>query len=78
MFRLYPQTTDMCYVARKLGYKNVITRYSASSLKKQYSEAKQAAFQKVAKAEKEICSLIKAFERLTELEGVKIFRKRKL
>jgi hypothetical protein len=34
---------------------------------------------KVAKTEKEICSLIEAgFEYVTEFEGAKIFRKRKL
>ncbi len=75
----YHETKDLLYTMQKLGHKS----YKNTLL---YVQLEEALFQgetnyvsKVAKNEKEICSLIEAgFEYITEFQGAKIFRKRKL
>jgi len=72
---IYHETKDIYYVMQRLGHKNIFL----------YAQFEEAIFQgenefisKVAKTEKEICSLIEAgFEYVTEFQDAKIFKKRK-
>jgi integrase len=76
---LYHQTKDMYYVMLRLGHKNIKNTLLYVQLEEALFQGEQDYISKVAKTEKEICSLIEAgFEYVTEFEGAKIFRKRKL
>ena len=76
---LYHQTKDMYYVMQRLGHKNIKNTLLYVQLEEALFQGEQDYISKVAKTQKEICSLIEAgFEYITEFEGAKIFRKRKL
>ncbi|MBT0158639.1 site-specific integrase [Candidatus Bathyarchaeota archaeon A05DMB-2] len=76
---LYHKTKDMYYVMQALGHKNIKNTLLYVQLEEALFQGEQDYLSKVAKTEKEICSLIEAgFEYVTEFEGAKIFRKRKL
>ena len=76
---LYHETKDMYYVMMRLGHKNIKNTLLYVQLEEALFQGETNYISKVAKTEKEICSLIEAgFEYVTEFEGAKIFRKRKL
>ena len=76
---LYHQTKDMYYEMQRLGHKNIKNTLLYVQLEEALFQGEQDYISKVAKTEKEICSLIGAgFDYVTEFEGAKIFRKRKL
>jgi len=76
---LYHQTKDMYYVMQRLGHKNIKNAFLYVQLEEALFQGEQDYISKVAKTEKDICTLIEAgFEYITEFEGAKIFRKRKL
>ena len=76
---LYHQTKDMYYVMQRLGHKNIKNTFLYVQLEEALFQGEQDYISKVAKTEKDICTLIEAgFEYITEFEGAKIFRKRKL
>ena len=76
---LYHKTKDMYYVMQALGHKNIKNTLLYVQLEEALFQGEQDFISKVARTEKEICSLIEAgFEYVTEFEGAKIFRKRKL
>ena len=76
---LYHETKDMYYVMMRLGHKNIKNTLLYVQLEEALFQGETSYISKVAKNEKEICSLIEAgFEYVTEFEGAKIFRKRKL
>ncbi|HSV48929.1 MAG TPA: site-specific integrase [Candidatus Acidoferrales bacterium] len=76
---LYHETKDMYYVMMRLGHKNIKNTLLYVQLEEALFQGETSYISKVAKNEKEICSLIEAgFEYVTEFEGSKIFRKRKL
>ena len=76
---LYHETKDMYYVMQKLGHKNIKNTMLYVQLEEALFQGETNYISKVAKTEKEICSLVEAgFEYVTEFEGAKIFRKRKL
>ncbi len=76
---LYHQTKDIVYVSRFLGHKRIETTMIYIQLEEAlFREETDQFYSKVARTEKEICDLIEAgFEYVTELDGVKFFRKRK-
>jgi len=76
---LYHQTKDMYYVMQRLGHKNIKNTLLYVQLEEALFQGDQDYISKVAKTEKDICALIEVgFEYITEFEGAKIFRKRKL
>jgi integrase len=76
---LYHKTKDMYYVMQALGHKNIKNTMLYVQLEEALFQGEQDYISKVAKTEKEICSLIESgFEYVTEFEGSKILRKRKL
>lgn len=76
---LYHQQKDMYYVMQRLGHKNFKNTELYVQLDEALFQGETEYISKVAKSEKEICSLIEAgFEYVTEFEGAKIFRKRKM
>ncbi|MCW4047686.1 MAG: tyrosine-type recombinase/integrase [Candidatus Bathyarchaeota archaeon] len=76
---LYHKTKDMYYVMQALGHKNIKNTLLYIQLEEALFQGETDYISKVAKTEKEICKLIEAgFEYVTEFEGAKIFRKRKL
>ena len=76
---LYHETKDMYYVMQKLGHKNIKNTLLYVQLEEALFQGETSYISKVAKTEKEICSLVEAaFEYVTEFEGAKIFGKRKL
>jgi hypothetical protein len=69
----------MYYVMQRLGHKNFKNTELYVQLDEALFQGETEYISKVAKSEKEICSLIEAgFEYVTEFEGAKIFRKRKM
>ena len=76
---LYHKTKDMYYVMRVLGHKNIKNTFLYVQLEEALFQGEVDCISKVAKTEKDICALIEAgFEYVTEFEGARIFRKRKL
>ena len=76
---LYHETKDMYYVMMRLGHKNIKNTLLYVQLEEALFQGETNYVSKVAKTEKEICSLVEAgFEYVTEFQGSKIFRKRKL
>lgn len=76
---LYHKTKDVYYVMQALGHKNIKNTLLYVQLEEALFQGEQDYISKVARTEKEICSLIEAgFEYVTEFEGAKIFKKRKL
>jgi integrase len=76
---LYHKTKDMYYVMQALGHKNIKNTLLYVQLEEALFQGEQDFISKVARTEKEICSLVEAgFEYVTEFEGAKIFKKRKL
>jgi len=69
----------MYYVMQRLGHKNIKNTFLYIQLEEALFQGEQDYISKIAKNEKDICTLIEAgFEYITEFEGAKIFRKRKL
>ncbi|MCW4011151.1 MAG: tyrosine-type recombinase/integrase [Candidatus Bathyarchaeota archaeon] len=76
---LYHETKDMYYVMMRLGHKNIKNTLLYVQLEEALFQGETSYISKVAKTEKDICSLVEAgFEYVTEFEGSTIFRKRKL
>ena len=76
---LYHETKDMYYVMQRLGHKSIKNTLLYVQLQEALFQGETNYISKVAKTEKEICSLVEAgFEYVTEFDGAKIFRKRKL
>ncbi|HKM60384.1 MAG TPA: hypothetical protein VJY36_05875 [Candidatus Bathyarchaeia archaeon] len=69
----------MYYVMQRLGHKNIKNTLLYVQLQEALFQGETNYISKVAKTENEICRLVEAgFEYVTEFEGSKIFRKRKL
>jgi hypothetical protein len=76
---LYHKTKDMYYVMQALGHKNIKNTMLYVQLEEALFQGEEDYISKVAKTEKQICQLVEAgFEYVTDFEGAKIFRKRKL
>jgi len=76
---LYHETKDMYYVMQRLGHKQIKNTLLYVQLQEALFQGETNYISKVAKTEKEICSLVESgFEYVTEFEGAKIFKKRKL
>jgi integrase len=76
---IYHETKDMYYTMQRLGHKNIKNTLLYVQLEEALFQGETNYISKVAKSEKEICSLVEAgFEYVTEFQGTKIFRKRKL
>ena len=76
---LYHSHKDMYYVMQRLGHKNIKNTLLYVQLEEALFQGECEFISKVAKTEKEICALVEAgFEYVTEFEGAKIFKKRKL
>jgi hypothetical protein len=76
---VYHETKDIYYVMQKLGHKNIKNTLLYIQLEEALFQGETNCISKVAKTEKEICSLIESgFEYVTEFEGAKIFRKHKI
>jgi hypothetical protein len=76
---LYHKPKACNYVMMRLGHKNIKNTLLYVQLEEAIFQGETNYISKVAKTEKDICSLIEAcFEYVTEFEGSKIFRKRKL
>jgi hypothetical protein len=76
-FECYERCTY--YVMQRLGHKNIKNTLLYVQLGEALFQGDQDYISKVAKTEREICKLVEAgFEYVTEFEGAKIFRKRKL
>jgi integrase len=72
----YHQTKDIVYTQRILGHKNI--KNTLIYIRLVNFEEKDEFIVKVAENVTEACQLIEAgFEYITEMEGVKLFRKRK-
>ena len=70
---------DRYYVMQRLGYKNIKNTFLCVQVEEALFQGEHEYISKVAKTEKKVCSLIEAgFEYVTEFEGARIFRKRKL
>ncbi len=75
---LYHKTKDLVYVMQALGHKNIKNTLLYIQLEEALFQGEIDYISKVAKTPGEICALIEAgFEYVTELEGLKFFRKRK-
>jgi hypothetical protein len=69
----------MYYVKQRLGHKNIKNTKLYVQLEEALFQGEHEYVSKVAKTEKDVSSLVEAgFEYVTEFEGAKIFRKRKL
>jgi hypothetical protein len=76
---LYHKTKDMYYVMQALGHKNIKSTLLYVQLEEALFQGEENYISKVAKTEKQICQLTEAgFEHVTDFEGAKTFRKRKL
>jgi len=76
---LYHQTKDIYYVMQRLGHKNIKNTLLYVQLEEALFQGEIDYISKVAKSEKDVCSLIEAgFEYVTDFQDAKIFRKRKL
>jgi hypothetical protein len=76
---LYHKTKDIYHVMQALRHKNIKNTLLYIQLEEALFQDEQDYISKVAKSQKEICSLIEAgFDYVTEFEGAKIFRKPKL
>jgi len=76
---LYHKTKDPYFVQQQLGHKSIKNTELYVQLDHAYFEGEDEYISKVAKTQKEILFLIdQGFEYVTEFEGVKFFRKRKL
>jgi integrase len=76
---LYHKTKDMYYVMQALGHKNIKNTMLYVQLEEALFQGEEDYISKVARTEKQICQLIESgFEYVTDFEGAKIFRKRKL
>ncbi len=76
---LYHQTKDIYYVMQRLGHKNIKNTLLYIQLEEALFQGETDYISKVAKTEKDVCSLIEAgFEYVTDFQDAKIFRKRKL
>jgi len=76
---LYHETKDMYYVMQRLGHKSIKNTLLYVQLQEALFQGETNYISKVARTEKEILSLVDAgFEYVTEFDGAKIFRKRKL
>ena len=74
----YHKTKDMYHVMTKLGHKNIKNTLLYVQLEEALFQGETEYISKVAKTEKEICSLVESgFEYITDFEGGKIFKKRK-
>ena len=75
----YHKTKDLYYVMQALGHKSIKNTLLYVQLEEALFQGETEYISKIAKSEKEICKLIEVgFEYVTEFEGSKIFRKRKL
>jgi len=74
-----PQKTDMDHVRRLLGHKSILnTQLYVNMEKVFFSESTEEYTVKVTSTIEESCKLIEVgFEFVTEMDGKKIFRKRK-
>jgi len=71
----YHKTKDILHVMRLLGHKNINNTLIYTQL---VSFSDDDYVSRVAKDVQELCQLVEAgFEYVTEMDGVKIFRKRK-
>jgi hypothetical protein len=69
----------MYYVMQRLGHKNIKNTLLYVQLEEALFQGEIDYISKVAKTEKDVCSLIEAgFEYVTDFQDAKIFRKRKL
>jgi integrase len=76
---LYHTHPDMYYVMQRLGHKQIKNTLLYVQLEEALFQGEHEYISKVAKTEKEICKLIEeGFEYVTDFEGAKVFRKRKL
>jgi integrase len=76
---LYHSHKDMYYVMQRLGHKSIKNTLLYVQLEEALFQGECEYISKVAKTEKEICALIESgFEYVTEFDGAKIFKKRKL
>jgi integrase len=76
---LYYKTKDPYFVQQQLGHKSIKNTELYVQLNNAYFDGEDEFISKVAKTEKDICFLIEqGFEYVTEFQGAKIFRKRKL
>jgi len=76
---LYHKTKDPYFVQQQLGHRNIKNTELYVQLNNSYFDGEDEYISKVAKTEKDICFLVEqGFEYVTEFEGAKIFRKRKL
>ena len=76
---LYYSHKDIYYVMQRLGHKNIKNTLLCVQLEEALFQGECEYVSKVAKTEKEICALVEAgFEYVTEFEGAKTFKKRKL
>jgi integrase/ribosomal protein L37AE/L43A len=76
---LYHQTKDIYYVMQRLGHKNIKNTLLYIQLEEALFQGETDYISKVAKTEKDVCSLVEAgFEYVTDFQDAKIFRKRKL
>ena len=76
---LYHSYKDMYYVRQRLGHKSIKNTLLYVQLEEALFQGECEYISKVAKTEKEICALIESgFEYVTEFDGAKIFKKRKL
>ena len=76
---LYHKTKDIYHVMQALGHKNIKNTLLYIQLEEALFQGEQDYISKVAKTQKEICTLIDAgFEYITDFEDAKIFRKPKM
>jgi len=76
---LYHKTKDIYHVMQALGHKNIKNTLLYIQLEEALFQGEQDYISKVAKTQKQICTLIEAgFEYVTDFEGAKIFRKPKM
>jgi len=74
----YHKTKDVLHVMQTLGHKNIQNTLIYVQLAKALFQDQQEYVSKIAKTEKDACSLIEAgFEFVCDFNGAKIFRKRK-
>ncbi len=73
---LYHKTRDIVHVQRKMGHRNIKRTLIYIDLADLKHDEEYIA--KVARTVEEACQMIEAgFEYVTEIDGVKLFRKRK-
>ena len=75
---LYHKTKDLLYVMQALGHKNIKNTLLYIQLEEALFQGEIDYISKIAKTPGEICALIEAgFEYVTEMDGLKFFKKRK-